>query len=121
MKYVWCLVLALWIGESGAQSRLNFGEAYPQGRTDLPKSKVPFQKPERKPKRNEVCVPERKGEAEYFLRTGWELAEAQKLTASGQSVFDLDLNTKNWYNATVPGTVLTTLVNEGVYPIRIGD
>lgn len=116
MKYVWCLVLALWIGESGAQSRLNFGEAYPQGRTDLPKSKVPFQKPERKPKRNEVCVPERKGEAEYFLRTGWELAEAQKLTASGQSVFDLDLNTKNWYNATVPGTVLTTLVNEGVYP-----
>lgn len=115
MRYVGCLALALWIGESGAQSRLNFGEAYPQSQAELPKSKVPFQKPERKPKRNEACVPERNGEAEYFLRTGWELAEAQKLTASGQSVFDLDLNTKNWYNATVPGTVLTTLVNEGVY------
>ncbi len=38
------------------------------------------------------------------------------VTASDQSIFAPGFNTSEWYNATVPGTVLTTLVDQGVYP-----
>jgi beta-galactosidase/beta-glucuronidase len=31
-------------------------------------------------------------------------------------LFNPDFTTSQWYNATVPATVLTTLVDQGVYP-----
>jgi hypothetical protein len=53
---------------------------------------------------------------EYRLNDGWELIDGTSVIESGKSVFDPQLNTGNWYNATVPGTILTTLVDQGVYP-----
>ena len=46
----------------------------------------------------------------------WEMIEAPKLHADGIIISQPGIDTANWYDATVPGTVLTTLVNEGVYP-----
>ena len=50
------------------------------------------------------------------LRAGWELQQVGKVAEAGDAISRGDYEPKGWYKATVPGTVLTTLVNEGVYP-----
>jgi hypothetical protein len=39
-----------------------------------------------------------------------------KVVETGEAISRSDYEPSGWYKATVPGTVLTTLVNEGVYP-----
>jgi hypothetical protein len=50
------------------------------------------------------------------LATDWQLQDVAKVTNPGEEVSKADFQPANWYKATVPGTVLTTLVNDGVYP-----
>ncbi len=44
------------------------------------------------------------------------MQDAAKVAASGEQVSAPAFHAEGWYKATVPGTVLTTLVNNGVYP-----
>ena len=46
----------------------------------------------------------------------WLMQDASKVSADGSVVSTARFEAKGWYRATVPGTVLTTLVNNGVYP-----
>jgi hypothetical protein len=101
---------------ANAQYKLNFGLSEPQDPTTLPISLVKPQSPVRKAKISIPAVLQKAGENEYLLSSGWEMAEADQVTAADRSIFSLDFNTTGWYNAIVPGTVLTTLVNQGVYP-----
>jgi beta-mannosidase len=48
--------------------------------------------------------------------TGWKLQDVQKVQADAAAVSAQDYKTDGWYTATVPGTVLTTLVDNKVYP-----
>ncbi len=48
--------------------------------------------------------------------SGWSLRDAAKVPQAGGQVSSPGLDTAGWYPATVPGTVLTTLVNNHVYP-----
>ncbi len=50
------------------------------------------------------------------LAAGWQLQDVAKVPQPGAEVSTAGFNTTGWYNATVPGTVLTTLVNNHVYP-----
>src|SRR5215472_4894950 len=50
------------------------------------------------------------------LRVGWELQEAGKVSESGEALSRTDFQPVGWFRATVPGTVLTTLVDNRVYP-----
>ncbi len=50
------------------------------------------------------------------LRAGWQLQDADKVPQGGEAVSRLDFQPAGWHGATVPGTVLTSLVNDGVYP-----
>ena len=50
------------------------------------------------------------------LNSGWQLQDAAKVGAAGKVVSTAIFKPGGWYNATVPGTVLTSLVNDGVYP-----
>jgi hypothetical protein len=50
------------------------------------------------------------------LSSGWQLQDAAKAPQSGAEVSSAAYNPSGWYAATVPGTVLTTLVNNHVYP-----
>ena len=50
------------------------------------------------------------------LASGWQLQYADKVQASGAQIATAGFNSAGWYPATVPGTVLTTLVNDHVYP-----
>jgi hypothetical protein len=50
------------------------------------------------------------------LSAGWQLQDAAKVPQPGAQVASPHFKAKRWYAATVPGTVLTTLVNNRVYP-----
>jgi hypothetical protein len=50
------------------------------------------------------------------LAGSWQLQDVAKVPQSGAEVAASGFNTSGWYTATVPGTVLTTLVNNHVYP-----
>jgi hypothetical protein len=49
------------------------------------------------------------------LTNGWQLQDAAKVSQSGEALSQPDAQTAGWLRATVPGTVLTSLVNDGVY------
>ena len=82
----------------------NFGLPSPQPEETLPKSTVPVQMPERVAKVAAQTVLCPVADNVWEITSGWELCEGDKVM------------TDDWYNATVPGTVLRTLVDQGVYP-----
>jgi len=47
---------------------------------------------------------------------GWQMQDSAKVAAAGPILSTTSFDPEGWYAATVPGTVLTTLVNNGVYP-----
>jgi beta-galactosidase/beta-glucuronidase len=50
------------------------------------------------------------------IDAGWQLQDAAKVPEAGAAIASAKYKPKDWYAATVPGTVLTSLVNDGVYP-----
>lgn len=117
MKVLLCTLLLMISFQGGfAQRVMNFGLSEKQDPNTLPRSRVALQtaKPKTKEKINTAVL--NIGDGAYLLEKGWELIEENKFFEEQQSIFDSNLDTRNWHNATVPGTVLTTLVNEGVYP-----
>jgi hypothetical protein len=46
----------------------------------------------------------------------WRLSEAGRVTASGADISRVPFDDRSWLAATVPGTVLTTLIDRGIYP-----
>jgi hypothetical protein len=98
------------------QFRLNFGLTEPQSRASLPVGLGKIDVPVRVKKIPAVSHLIKQNSNEYLLDDGWELAEGNKVIANQQCLFDKNYNSSNWYNAVVPGTVLTTLVKDGVYP-----
>lgn len=114
-----CLVLLLLasVESTYAQNlKWNYGLPRKQDAKELPHSDYSFQTAERKMKVIQQGELEKISDWEYSLSKGWEMIEGHKVRAAELSVFAPDLDTSEWYNATVPGTVLTTLVNQGVYP-----
>jgi hypothetical protein len=53
---------------------------------------------------------------QVVLASGWQLQDVAKAPQPGAEVSAAGFHTAGWYKATVPGTVLTTLVNNHVYP-----
>jgi beta-mannosidase len=54
--------------------------------------------------------------APLTLSSGWQLQAVTKIPDPGEKISRPAYAASGWYNATVPGTVLTSLVNDGVYP-----
>ena len=50
------------------------------------------------------------------LTGGWRLQDVAKVPQAGAEVASAAFDDRSWYAATVPGTVLTSLVNDHVYP-----
>ncbi|TWR28079.1 glycosyl hydrolase [Mucilaginibacter achroorhodeus] len=57
-----------------------------------------------------------KAQTETELNSGWRCIKADELKANGSQVSATDYNVNQWMPATVPGTVLTTLVNNRKMP-----
>jgi hypothetical protein len=50
------------------------------------------------------------------IDAGWQLQDAAKVPETGAAIALASYKPQSWYAATVPGTVLTSFVNDGVYP-----
>jgi len=50
------------------------------------------------------------------LDAGWRLRDTQRFRDHGEAISAPGYDAESWLSATVPGTVLTTLVDNGVYP-----
>jgi hypothetical protein len=50
------------------------------------------------------------------LDAGWQMQDAAKVQQTGAAIATQKYKPQGWYAATVPGTVLTSLVNNRVYP-----
>jgi len=94
---------------------LNKGLSEPQHPGSLPRSRTTVEQPERLAKVQPQPKLVAAKDSEFILSGGWEMIAADELDAGGAQISGA-LNTSDWYNATVPGTVLTTLVDQGVYP-----
>jgi hypothetical protein len=95
--FVFCLT-----NYSAAQNTLNFG--LNERQQLMPVSRVPIQKPQLRASSKQQTVLQRVNDFEYLISGGWKLKEAYKM------------NEAQWYDAVVPGTVLTSLVDMGIYP-----
>lgn len=51
-----------------------------------------------------------------LISSGWELQTAAKVPHAGAEISRVGFQAADWHPATVPGTVLTSLVNDKVYP-----
>ncbi len=89
----------------------------PQDPSIMPHSRAPFGKPVAKPLPPEGPVLEPTGEvASWMLRGKWMLAEEPKVAGDGAAISTAGYSDRGWMRATVPGTVVTTMVDRGVYP-----
>lgn len=99
-------------------AQLNFGLHEPQDRNTLPQSRASEKEYVRKAKTDQESrtsiTPA--NASKYVVDSQWFLTDEKSVINSGQSPIAANINTAQWHNATVPGTVLTTLVNEGIYP-----
>ncbi len=86
----------------------------PQDPWTLPSGKAPFSKPVARTLAPSAALLPR-GERVWTLGS-WKLAAAPDVQARGQDISSPDYSDANWHAATVPGTVLTTLIDRGVYP-----
>ena len=99
-------------------AQLNWGLRQPQDPATLPQSKAEQQT---KPARAPTCKPARQelskaGTNDFIIDSSWYLCDGPTARSSAQSPIAPDIDTHEWHQATVPGTVLTTLVDQGVYP-----
>jgi len=94
-----------------------------QDPSTLPKSAVPG--PLRNPAANQTKKPAPQFQAagliprnahQWIVSGGWSLAELPQITAGGAEISRAGFSSGSWLPATVPGTVLTTLIDQGVYP-----
>jgi hypothetical protein len=97
------------------QTRGQAGYRAPQDPATRPRSKAPFSAPVAKPlQTREILQPN--GESQWTLAAGWTMIPAPKVNDDGRTISQAGFNARDWMSATVPGTVLTTMVDRGVYP-----
>ena len=81
---------------------------YPQPVTPLKTERIP------KLSLRPTSLPDDSGN--IVLNSGWEMADAWTVQATPEQISQPSYDPTSWYDATVPGTALTTLVQQGVYP-----
>jgi len=98
------------------QTRAMAGQLAPQDPSTLPRGKGGIQKPAAKPLRAADLTNELVGENPWKLVGGWKLAATPDVKGSGEELSRPGYAPKDWLSATVPGTVLTTMIDRGIYP-----
>lgn len=63
-----------------------------------------------------LCFSSANAQNTYELNTGWKCAPSDSVKANGYQLSSQNFNNNNWMPATVPGTVLTTLLNNKNIP-----
>lgn len=95
------------------QVKQMYGQVAPQDPWTLPKSLAPKPTPVAKPAyAGPALVSDSPG---LWTLKRWSLIDAPSVAAGGAAISKPDFDAAAWRAATVPGTVLTTLVDRGVY------
>ncbi len=100
----------------GVQTRGQSGLSQPQDPSTLPRSRAPLQKPVAQPLTPADLHTRLAGENPWKIRGGWRLSPAPDVKMTGDEISKSSFDDSKWLVATVPGTVLTTMVNRGIYP-----
>ena len=96
------------------QVKQMLGQVTPQDPATLPRAVTPVSEP--------AAIPAYAGPALVatgpgtWLVKAWSLQAAPDVAETGDRLSAPSYEMRDWYRATVPGTVLTTLVDRGVYP-----
>lgn len=98
------------------QTRAQAGYAAPQDPSTLPRGKAPFQQPVNTPIRPADLHDTLVGSNPWKLQGGWRLSAAPQVKATGEQISKVGFADKDWLVAVVPGTVLTTMIERGIYP-----
>ncbi len=98
------------------QTRAMAGQLAPQDPSTLPRGKGGIQKPVAKALSPADLRTELAGSNPWKLEGGWKLAAAPDVKATGDAISKAGFAANKWLAATVPGTVLTTMIDRGIYP-----
>src|SRR5882757_296233 len=98
------------------QTRGHAGYRAPQDPATLPRSAAPFSAPKAGPEPPAKTTLRKDTDGAWTLSGGWKLTPAPKVRATAEEISKSSFRTEGWWAATVPGTVLTTMVDRGVYP-----
>ena len=98
------------------QTRGQAGYRAPQDPATLPRSGAPFSVPKAGPEPPAKTTLRKDDDGAWTLSGGWKLTPAPKVTATPEEISKAGFHTEGWWTATVPGTVLTTMMDRGVYP-----
>ncbi len=98
------------------QTSQQAGYRAPQDPSTMPRSKASFSRPAQRPA-SAAAAPalEPDGKSQWVLAGGWKLRPAPKVLEPGEAISQAEFSTKDWWPATIPGTVLTTMIDQGVY------
>ncbi|MGC2163074.1 MAG: LamG-like jellyroll fold domain-containing protein [Silvibacterium sp.] len=92
------------------------GNTAPQEPWTMPMRNAPFSKPVAAPLPPAETTLAANSPGDWTLSGGWKLAETPKVSATPEAISTAGFDTAAWMPATVPGTVLTTMIDRGRYP-----
>jgi hypothetical protein len=100
------------------QTRGQAGYRAPQDPATMPRTRAAFSKPVAQPlsPSRPSLQEDANNKNEWTLAAGWTLTPAPKVNATGADISKPNFAAKDWWPATVPGTVLTTMIDRGIYP-----
>jgi Exo-beta-D-glucosaminidase Ig-fold domain/Concanavalin A-like lectin/glucanases superfamily/Glycosyl hydrolases family 2/Glycosyl hydrolases family 2, TIM barrel domain/Glycosyl hydrolases family 2, sugar binding domain len=98
------------------QTRGQAGYRAPQDPSTMPRSRAAFSSPTTLKRPPVGASLSETGPGEWTIGDGWNLREAPKVEPDGAQLSTAGYRAAGWMRATVPGTVLTTMVDDGVYP-----
>jgi hypothetical protein len=92
------------------------GNTAPQEPWTMPQRNAPFSRPKAAPLPPAQTTLAANSPGDWTLNGGWKLAEAPKVSATPEAISTTGFDASAWMPATVPGTVLTTMIDRGRYP-----
>jgi hypothetical protein len=98
------------------ETRAQAGYHAPQDPATMPRTKAPFSRAIAKPLPSAQPTLQPNGDGQWTLSGGWSMTPAPNVTADGAAISQTSYSARDWWAATVPGTVLTTMIDRGVYP-----
>ena len=98
------------------QTREQDGYRAPQDPELMPKTKAAFSAPQKSPVPHSENGVVASDSYMWTISGRWKLRPAPDVPESGDALSQSSYDASGWWDAVVPGTVLTTMVAQGVYP-----
>ncbi|MGB6469714.1 MAG: LamG-like jellyroll fold domain-containing protein [Candidatus Acidiferrales bacterium] len=92
------------------------GYRAPQDPSTMPVSRAPFSAPVALPLPPAQPALQPSGANTWTIAGNWRLSAAPAVKADGSAITQSEFDASSWLPAVVPGTVLTTYIDRGVYP-----